>query len=258
MPLFGHKNNTAATEPLYGPTGTAVPVGPTTDRRHDPVGLARDENYQGGAVNQNTSMPAEYGRGGAGAAGMPGVGHHEHGVGHHGPGVGAGVGPGAGQYDQGYDNRGGFTERGGYDNQAGYGQTGGVTGSNATGGVGHGMGTTGPAPGVGGVGGGMASHNMPPDFREGKRMERSGQLEHAFGTILSSQTMKAKGAAKEAEGRQMKLQAQEIGRAQGFEQEAQLSRERALAHGAHPDHAMSGGTTGTRHHVGPGGPVGAM
>jgi len=75
-----------------------------------------------------------------------------------------------------------------------------------------------------------------------------GKLEHAAGTILCSSTLRAKGVQKEREAQALKVQAAELNAAERLEQEAVRRRERAVAHGAHPDvlHPMGhNDTTGT-------------
>ncbi|KZS98257.1 hypothetical protein SISNIDRAFT_481019 [Sistotremastrum niveocremeum HHB9708] len=60
-----------------------------------------------------------------------------------------------------------------------------------------------------------------------------GKVEHAAGVILSSQTLKAKGLAKEEEAAAVKAQNQELANAQQMENSANLARDRAAVHGAH-------------------------
>jgi len=203
------------------------------------MGLARDDQYNTTGdrfdnryEDQHATQPRgneipEYGRGGAGSAGMTGVGNTHH--------------RGTGAYD---DTTYSTTGRPGetYDDRGGYPRSG-VTGTGVdqvqnTGTMGRGGVLSDPA-------------------RQGKRMERSGQVQHAFGTILSSQSMKAKGELKEAEGRQMRIQSEETARAERLEEEARLARQRA----ANPGFVGPGSTipgNGRHMPVGPGGPVGAM
>jgi len=72
----------------------------------------------------------------------------------------------------------------------------------------------------------------------GKRME--GKIERVVGTIVGSESLKAKGLAKEQEAAELKFQASELSEAERLEQGAHARRERAVAHGAHPDHLHLG------------------
>jgi len=74
------------------------------------------------------------------------------------------------------------------------------------------------------------------------KQEYMGKLENAAGVLLSSEGMKARGAQKEMEALAMKRQANELGNAQRLEQHAANSRNKAVAHGAHPHHAGLGAT----------------
>ncbi|KAF7360167.1 hypothetical protein MVEN_00745200 [Mycena venus] len=74
----------------------------------------------------------------------------------------------------------------------------------------------------------------------------TGKIEHAVGSLVGSKSLKAKGIQKEQEARAMKVQSQELAEAEKLEHEAGLRRERAVAHGAHPDNRHVGG-------MGPGG-----
>jgi hypothetical protein len=67
-----------------------------------------------------------------------------------------------------------------------------------------------------------------------------GKLEHAAGTVLCSSTLRAKGIEKEREAQALKVQAAELGQAEGLEAEADARRQRAVAHGAHPQHLNAG------------------
>ncbi|KAJ6582969.1 hypothetical protein DFH09DRAFT_1360264 [Mycena vulgaris] len=69
----------------------------------------------------------------------------------------------------------------------------------------------------------------------------TGKIEHAVGSMVGSKTLKAKGIAKEQEARGLKVQSQELAEAERLEQEAGMRRERAVAHGAHPDNRHVGG-----------------
>jgi len=59
--------------------------------------------------------------------------------------------------------------------------------------------------------------------------------------MIGSQTLKAKGQAKEREAVALKAQAAELNEAEHYEQAALARRERAVAHGAHPDFGHLGG-----------------
>ncbi|TRM62231.1 hypothetical protein BD626DRAFT_498550 [Schizophyllum amplum] len=67
--------------------------------------------------------------------------------------------------------------------------------------------------------------------------ETMGKMEQALGTLVSSNTLKARGLQKEQEGHTMK----ELGEADRMEEEANVRRERALANGPA---AGVGGRTG--------------
>ncbi|KAF8162475.1 hypothetical protein K438DRAFT_1775908 [Mycena galopus ATCC 62051] len=69
----------------------------------------------------------------------------------------------------------------------------------------------------------------------------TGKIEHAVGSIIGSKSLKAKGIQKEQEARGLKIQSQELAEAERLEQEAGMRRERAVAHGAHPDNRHVGG-----------------
>ncbi|KAJ7697637.1 hypothetical protein B0H17DRAFT_1130246 [Mycena rosella] len=73
----------------------------------------------------------------------------------------------------------------------------------------------------------------------------TGKIEHAIGSIIGSKSLKAKGIQKEQEARGLKVQSQELAEAERLEQEAGLRRERAVAHGAHPDNRHVGGVVPT-------------
>jgi len=72
----------------------------------------------------------------------------------------------------------------------------------------------------------------------------TGKIEHAVGSIVGSKSLKAKGIQKEQEARGLKIQSQELAEAERLEHEAGLRRERAVAHGAHPDNRHVGGLGG--------------
>ncbi|KAJ7734547.1 hypothetical protein DFH07DRAFT_1065229 [Mycena maculata] len=74
----------------------------------------------------------------------------------------------------------------------------------------------------------------------------TGKIEHAVGSLVGSNALKAKGLPKEQEAQGLKVQSTELAEAERLEREAGLRRERAVAHGAHPDnkHLGGGGRTG--------------
>jgi len=69
----------------------------------------------------------------------------------------------------------------------------------------------------------------------------TGKVEHAVGAMIGSKSLKAKGIQKEQEAQAYKVQSQELGEAERLEREALMRRQRAVAHGAHPDHRHLGG-----------------
>jgi len=76
----------------------------------------------------------------------------------------------------------------------------------------------------------------------GQRM--TGKVEKAIGTLVGSNALKAKGLQKEQEATAIKSQGRELAEAERLEQEAILRRERAVAHGAHPQNRHLGGGVG--------------
>ncbi|KAH8113901.1 hypothetical protein DFH11DRAFT_282139 [Phellopilus nigrolimitatus] len=90
----------------------------------------------------------------------------------------------------------------------------------------------------------------------------AGKVEHAVGSAIGSQNLKAKGLAKEQESTALKAQAAELSEAERLESSALARRERAVAHGAHPQYRHLGGRdpeTGTTNpdELGGGGNYGA-
>ncbi|KAJ7109612.1 hypothetical protein C8R43DRAFT_1042936 [Mycena crocata] len=108
--------------------------------------------------------------------------------------------------------------------------------------------------GVGGPGAGGAA--IPPagaianEPRSGGKM--TGKIEHAVGSLVGSQSLKAKGIQKEREAQGLKVQSRELAEAERLEHEAGIRRERAVAHGAHPDNRHVGGMPGSDGTGGPG------
>ncbi|CAK5274212.1 unnamed protein product [Mycena citricolor] len=80
--------------------------------------------------------------------------------------------------------------------------------------------------------------NAPPATGGGAMV---GKMEHALGTLVGSQSLKAKGLQKEQEAKAYKVQSSELNRAEALEQEALARRDRAVGFGAHPDHRHLGG-----------------
>ncbi|KAF8162471.1 hypothetical protein K438DRAFT_1775904 [Mycena galopus ATCC 62051] len=72
------------------------------------------------------------------------------------------------------------------------------------------------------------------------------------GNIVGSKSLQAQGLQMEQEARGMKIQSQELAEAERLEQEAARRRERAVAHGAHPDNRHVGGLGGAAATGGPG------
>ncbi|KAJ7660853.1 hypothetical protein DFH06DRAFT_1129897 [Mycena polygramma] len=70
------------------------------------------------------------------------------------------------------------------------------------------------------------------------------------GTGVGHANLQAKGLEKEQEAKGLKIQSHEMAEAERLEHEAGIRRERAVAHGAHPDNRHVGG-------MGPGGAGGA-
>lgn len=68
-----------------------------------------------------------------------------------------------------------------------------------------------------------------------------GKLETAIGSAVGSQSLKARGLAKEHESNALKAQSAELAEAERLEHDAMARRERAVAHGAHPDFGHLGG-----------------
>jgi len=111
---------------------------------------------------------------------------------------------------------------------------------------------TGAGVGVGhhGTGAGVGHPGIPPAETLSGNQSHSGggamtgKIEHAVGSIVGSKSLKAKGIQKEQEARGLKIQSQELAEAERLEHEAGLRRERAVAHGAHPDNRHVGGLGG--------------
>ncbi|KAJ7027098.1 hypothetical protein C8F04DRAFT_1123449 [Mycena alexandri] len=78
----------------------------------------------------------------------------------------------------------------------------------------------------------------------------TGKIEQKVGALVGSNALKAKGMQKEQEAHAIKVQSQELAEAERLEREAGLRRERAVAHGAHPDNRHVGGMGGAAGGVG--------
>ncbi|KAJ7149608.1 hypothetical protein C8R46DRAFT_1044023 [Mycena filopes] len=142
---------------------------------------------------------------------------------------GAGAGVGGGRHHQ-HGMEGGM-------NQGGMGAG---AGSMNQGGMGTGANQGGMGAGAGGAGGIPDSGNMGATQHHGG----SGKIEQKVGKLVGSKTLQAKGLEKEREAQAMKVQSGELAEAERLEQEAGQRRERAVAHGAHPDNRHVGGMGG--------------
>lgn len=69
--------------------------------------------------------------------------------------------------------------------------------------------------------------------RSGGASATVGKIEHAIGTMVGSQSLKAKGLQKEQQAQAFKAQSAEISEAERLEHEASLRRERAVGFGTH-------------------------
>ncbi|KAL6302994.1 hypothetical protein BKA93DRAFT_826886 [Sparassis latifolia] len=97
----------------------------------------------------------------------------------------------------------------------------------------------------------VGQSSVPPagTINDGSRSSRGGgrtvgRVEQAVGSMVGSQALKEKGLLKEQEAGAFKAQSAEIGEAERLEREAVMRRERAVAHGAHPDNKYLGGRQG--------------
>ncbi|KAJ7665958.1 hypothetical protein DFH06DRAFT_1295167 [Mycena polygramma] len=232
MPLFGSSSNDNKLEKRthpgneLGTTGTGAGIGHDTHEMYPATGgMGQSGMGQSGMGQPGMAQPG-MGQPGMGQTGMgePGMGamggqHH----GHHAGGMrddgmmadpqyGAGMGAGTG--------------------------TGMGAGNHAGMGAGNGAGGIPPA--------GTLNHGNQGGG-SGKSM--TGKIEHVVGSVVGSKSLKEKGILKEQEARGLKIQSQELAEAERLEQEAGMRRERAVAHGAHPDNRHVGG-------MGPGGTAG--
>lgn len=205
----------------------------------------------GAPVNNNTGHPVAAGLGAGGVAGAvdhhhhahhPGTGaghplatgaavgattaavdhHHHHNAHNAGTGVGTGVGTGLGTGTHGTHTEHIATHDPAAMDQHGnplypspHAPASGVTGATGLGGAVHGS------------GGLKTSSGKSPSTQA-----FIGKVEHAVGTIISSETLKAKGIAKEQEAIAVKNQAAELSEAERLEAHAGLARDRANQHAA--------------------------
>ncbi|KAL5480988.1 hypothetical protein ACEPAI_9929 [Sanghuangporus weigelae] len=166
---------------------------------------------------------------GPGMTGSGGNRLHKNQGGQHDPSYPSPNAPGAGGYS---DNTSGNDPRMNDEYaQQGYG-AGGTTADTTGGAAHHGMARHSDATGNPGHtkasgGGGGGSH-------------LAGKVESAVGSMLGSESIKRKGLEKEQESQSLKLQAAELSEAERLEQDALATRQRAVAHGAHPDHKFLG------------------
>ncbi|ETW77835.1 hypothetical protein HETIRDRAFT_107484 [Heterobasidion irregulare TC 32-1] len=187
---------------------------------------------------------------------------------HHAPGVGTGTGAGLSQSTD-YANTGvaganrgmgGGPMQGGYDNSTPMNQGQGYADPNVPG-TGGGMGAAHQqhpaqqhvgrsqqfdnASSGAGTGGGLPpsnSLNQQPGQAHGNTSGRmTSKVEHAVGSLVGSNKLKERAAEKEMEANAYKAQSSELAEAERLEREAMLRRERAVAHGAHPDNRHLGG-----------------
>ncbi|KAI0654393.1 hypothetical protein C8Q70DRAFT_1047996 [Cubamyces menziesii] len=136
-------------------------------------------------------------------------------------------------------------QTGAYPNQAGYGNAGGSMGADPY--ANQPAGTAPPqAAAAAGPGANPAvppaSHINTSNTRSGGGGGRlAGKAERAAGALVGSQALKERGFQKEQEASAFKMQSAEIAEAERLEKEALMRRERAVAHGAHPDNRHLGG-----------------
>jgi len=186
------------------------------------------------AVDQTQHTAPQPGFAGTGATGTA-PGAHGNYTGGPGPATTGGVGTATGA--QGYDH-----------NLAGVG----AGHPNLTGPAAHPHAATGGAPigasgasdpyGAAGVGTQAVPHaSAVNQTHHGPGHALAGKVEHAVGSLLGSQSLKAKGLQKEQEAGALKVQGVELAEAERLEREAVMRRERAVAHGAHPHNKHLGG-----------------
>ncbi|KAJ7171509.1 hypothetical protein C8R46DRAFT_1349458 [Mycena filopes] len=197
-------------------------------QKRDPAAEAQGHGY---ATAQSTNIDDTMDHMG----GITGVGSGS------GSGAGvAGVGGGMNEYD---GTRRSLPMQSAHQQQPQPGMGMGAGGAGMSGGMGAGMGGGDPAIpasehlGTGVGGGGAQQHHAGGGAVTGK-------IEQKVGALVGSEALKAKGLQKEQEALAFKVQSQELAEAEGLEREAGLRRERAVAHGAHPDNRHVGGMGG--------------
>ncbi|KAF5379090.1 hypothetical protein D9615_005934 [Tricholomella constricta] len=215
MPLFNHKDKHATDAPMTtGSAGAGTGIGSGTA-----VPATNRLPYEGTTMNTTNVMP--------------GTGHHHDTI--------------AGERHHPRHGQTGFENNDRYANE----------GYNA------GVGThqRGPMPDTtlagGGVDIGEGAGNLPPantlnrsdESRGGSGQSLTGKVERTVGTLVGSDTLKAKGLQKEQEAKAFKVQGAELAEAERLEHEALVRRERAVAHGAYPENkrlgaGLSGGMSG--------------
>ncbi|THH32807.1 hypothetical protein EUX98_g1403 [Antrodiella citrinella] len=154
------------------------------------------------------------------------------------PGQGAGPATGTGRDTAGYGGNTGYNNQQPSAGQPGVGQQ-----QGGQYGAGQGPGQQ----GVGHPGYGNNNPNLAPTnhFNNGQQSRGgssvTGKMEHAVGSLVGSQALKAKGMQKEQEAQSFQAQSTELAEAERLEKEAMLRRERAVQHGAHPSNKPLGG-----------------
>ncbi|KAK1234202.1 hypothetical protein PQX77_002628 [Marasmius sp. AFHP31] len=172
--------------------------------------------------------------GGTGAAGMDQPGYSSHTAGHHAPHHTPATGAG-------YGNEPGMNNLGHNDYEpVGVGSS--ANDPYSAAGVGHNSGHVGHNPGH--------QSSIPPtsalhagSAAKGERHSGSsmtGKMERKVGDLLGSKSLQAKGMQKEQEAQALKVQSSELAEAERLEREAVMRRERAVAHGAHPENKHLG------------------
>jgi len=239
MPLFGNKNDdpaynngTTTGTGHHGHTGPGPVMGGAAgglaghEAGHPTAGTALGAAAGHHHANTHPDYNATTGTTGTYDATGTGTGVHGH-HGHTGPGTATGgAAGGVAGHELGHTGAGaalgaaaGHHHANTHPDNTAYGTHG--TGAGTTG-TGAGAGTAGNTAGGAGAGAGEKAF--------------VGKLERAAGTALCSSTLKAKGLEKEREAQALKVQAAELGQAEGLESEAAARRERAVNHGAHPQH----------------------
>jgi len=246
MPLFGSSHKHDNVDSTHGTNKLQRAGGPT--------GVDNTNNYSsnvaGGPTGiDNTNYSNAPGTGTAHLSGMAPTGQHT-GIAGQGQHTGiTGQGQHTGIAGQGQHTGMAGTQDPNYAYQTGAGNNSMGMNDNTNTGMNTGVGQTG---GLGqqtgyGAGNNTVGGNLPPagslqhnanQTKGGHSM--TGKVEHAVGALVGSSALKAKGLEKQQEAANIKLQTQEIAEAERLESEARMRRERAVAHGAHPDNAPLG------------------